>query len=102
MSAENLPISQAREQLTQLPEWFDAGNDPVAITKHGKPVMAILPWELYESLLETIDVLQDDVVMQQVMADVKAPEKNLKASKSIASVAQKMAMQQKHQPKKRK
>ena len=31
----------------------------MTVTRHGKPIMAILPWELYKALLELIDSLQE-------------------------------------------
>ena len=50
-----LSIAEAREQLTRLPEILVEGDDVSAatITRHGKPVLAILPWDLYASLMET-------------------------------------------------
>ena len=58
---ETLSIGQARERLTRLPEQLaEAGNlHAVMVTRHGKPVLAVLPWELYESIVETLEVLSD-------------------------------------------
>jgi prevent-host-death family protein len=44
----NLP-----EQLARTPE------RAVTITRRGRPVLAILPWEFYESIIETLDILGD-------------------------------------------
>jgi antitoxin YefM len=61
-----LSIVEARDQLTRLPGQFedDIKNDSyqpvVKVTKHNKPVLAILPWELYESIIETLEILGDD------------------------------------------
>jgi antitoxin YefM len=29
------------------------------ITRRGRPVLAVMPWELYESLVETLEILGD-------------------------------------------
>ena len=40
---ENIPIVQARAMLSQLPERLSAENRAVALTRHGKPVLAVMP-----------------------------------------------------------
>ena len=50
--------------MKRLPtEHFDREPDAVTVTRHGKPVMAILPWELYETLIETLEVMSDAELM---------------------------------------
>ena len=41
------------EKLARTPE------RAVTITRRGQPVLAILPWELYESIVETLEILGD-------------------------------------------
>lgn len=50
---DSLTISQARAILLDLPERLarDKAAKSVTVTKRGKPVLAIVYWELYESLL---------------------------------------------------
>lgn len=47
-----LSIMEARKQLTSLPEtlFHDGQLDVLEITRRGKPVLAVLPWELYEAV----------------------------------------------------
>ena len=53
-----LTITKAREALLDLPERLAKASDKtVSITRHGRPVLAVLPWELYESIIETLEVL---------------------------------------------
>lgn len=55
-----LTITQARQALLDLPEQLAKAPDKaVSITRHGRPVLALLPWELYESIIETLDVLSN-------------------------------------------
>lgn len=60
-----LPIMEARKQLTSLPELLvhNGQVDVVEITRRGKPVLAVIPWELYESISETLEVLGDRDLM---------------------------------------
>jgi antitoxin YefM len=55
-----LTITKARQALLDLPERLAKTTEKtVSITRHGRPVLAVLPWELYESIIETLDVLSD-------------------------------------------
>ena len=55
-----LTISEARRGLLDLPEKLArAPERAVRITRRGRPVLAIMPWEFYESLIETLDVLSN-------------------------------------------
>lgn len=60
-----MPIIEARNKLTSLPEQFE--REPqigaLAVTRHGKPVLAIMPWEFYEAITETLELLGDPVLM---------------------------------------
>lgn len=52
-----LTITEARKQLLTLPEKL--ADEPIIITKHGKPVMVTISYEQMESLLETLEILED-------------------------------------------
>jgi prevent-host-death family protein len=72
---KDLPITEARNQLTSMPESLEKEPGAIAVTRNGKPVLAILPWELYESLEETIDIMSDPALMREArrgIADFKA------------------------------
>jgi antitoxin YefM len=64
-------ISEIREQITRLPEYFEQKPEMITVTRHGKPIMAILPWALYESIMETIEVLGDEELMAAFRQGVK-------------------------------
>jgi len=60
VSMTQLTISEARKVLLGLPERL--AREPeraVTITRRGRPVLAVMPWELYESIVETLDILGD-------------------------------------------
>lgn len=55
-----LTIAEARRALPDLPEQLAKAPDKaVSITRRGRPVLALLPWDLYESIIETLEVLGD-------------------------------------------
>ena len=55
-----LTISEARKALLDLPEKLARTPDrAVTITRRGQPMLAIPPWEFYESIIETLDILGD-------------------------------------------
>jgi antitoxin YefM len=63
MPGNTYSISEIREEITRLPEQFEQEPGAVTVTRHGKPVMAILPWELYESIMETLEIMGDAELM---------------------------------------
>ena len=71
-----MPIIEARQKLTTLPEAFaeDAEMEAVAITRRGQPVLAVMPWELYEALIETLDVLGDEDLMEELRQSLREVE----------------------------
>lgn len=75
----HLSISQARTQLTRLAGRLRVQREAVEVTSRGKPVLAILPWELYESMVETMEIMAD----QDLMADVRRGIKEFKAGKGV-------------------
>ena len=89
MAEHMLSISEAQNKITRLPEQFDDDPEAVTITRHGKPVMAILPFKTYQSLLarletaleklesleETMEIMQDEELMASFREGVEALEK---------------------------
>ena len=68
---ENIPIVQARAMLSQLPERLSAENRAVALTRHGKPVLAVMPWDLFESIMETMEIMGDADMMAALRESIE-------------------------------
>ena len=68
-----MSIAEAREKLTSLPNQFeqDPDNDVVVVTRHNRPVLAIMPWELYDALMETLEVMADPELMSKLRRSIK-------------------------------
>jgi antitoxin YefM len=71
---KDIPITTARHELTSLPEILEKDPGAVAITRRGRPVLAVLPWEMYESLVETIEILGDAELMTALRQSIKDAE----------------------------
>lgn len=65
MSERIYSISEIRETITRLPEQFEEEPDVVTVTRHGKPVMTILPTETYRALIETVEALEETLEIIQ-------------------------------------
>ena len=74
---ERLTITEARNRFMKLPD-ETAGNQIIAVTRRNKEVMAMMSWELYEGLLETIEILAD----QELMKNIKRGIKEIKSGKT--------------------
>jgi prevent-host-death family protein len=66
-----IPIIKARDMLTSLPEELAEEPGAIAVTRRGEPVLAILPWDLYESIMETLEILGDEDLMAALRQSIK-------------------------------
>ena len=67
-----MPIIEARRKLTSLPEEFAREDETsaVSITRRGKPVLAVMSWDFYETLMETLEVLGDEALTASVRSSL--------------------------------
>jgi antitoxin YefM len=70
---KTLTITEARSQLLELAERLNRppATEAVTVTKRGKPVLALLPHEFYESLVETLEILGDEALMHSLRQSLK-------------------------------
>lgn len=57
--AKIVPFTEARSNLTELLDDLEQRHEHVLITRNGRPSAVMLSADEYESLEETLDVLQD-------------------------------------------
>jgi len=69
--AKELSTVDARRELTRLPEKLGAEPATVAVTRRGKPVLAIMTWDDYQAILETMEILGDDNAVEQLLRSIK-------------------------------
>ena len=73
----NIPITEARQELTSLPEKLTQQGGTLAITRRGKPVLAVMTWQHYEAILETLEIYGDPILMtnlRQGIAEAKSEQ----------------------------
>ncbi len=62
---QKIPITEARNKFMKLPDQAEK-SQILAVTRRNKEVMAVMSWELYEGLLETIEVLSDPELIKHL------------------------------------
>ena len=67
----HLSISEARTQLSRLAGRLSTQRETVEVSSRGRPVLAILPWDLYASMVETMEIMADKDLMEQVRQGIK-------------------------------
>ncbi len=66
-----IPITKAKSQLLNVIRSFDKSEDTIAITKNGIPKAVIMSMEQYESICETIKIMSNKDIMQQISSSMK-------------------------------
>jgi PHD/YefM family antitoxin component YafN of YafNO toxin-antitoxin module len=56
---KQMSISETRRKITAL-EHELSFDDTITITNHGKEVFALLRWDTYESIADTLDIISDE------------------------------------------
>ena len=66
--AEQLPLAEVKNRLSEVVEQVESQHARVTITKHGRPAAVVISAEDLESLEETLRVLSDPDLLAQVRA----------------------------------
>lgn len=71
-----MPMIEARSQLTKLASQLEKSPEEgaIAVTRRGKPILALLNWDLYEAVLETLEIIQDKKLMSSLTQGIKEIE----------------------------
>ncbi|MAN23502.1 MAG: prevent-host-death family protein [Gemmatimonadetes bacterium] len=66
-------IAGVRKELSQLPSKFVESSDlsVVQVTRRGEPVLAILDWQRYTAIVETLEILSDEETTKKLKEAVK-------------------------------
>jgi antitoxin YefM len=64
-----MSITDARKGFLDLPEAIQ--DEPVFVMKRGRPVMTMLSMEQFEGMLETIEILSDQVFAKRLQKGMK-------------------------------
>lgn len=72
----DLSVTETRRRFLELADRTPSENSVVRVTKHGKPLVAMVSWEEYERLMDvlaTLDVATD----LEMMAQIRESERQL-------------------------
>lgn len=72
--SQYLTIAEAQDRLLDLPNQLS--QEPVIITENGKPVMVTFSYEQIESLLETLEILNDPDMAPLLDKAIQEDQKN--------------------------
>ena len=76
--AKILPISEVKARLPELVTGVEEREEEVIVTRNGKPAARLINYAEYERLKETLDVLSDPDLMEQIrhsLAELAAGKK---------------------------
>lgn len=65
-SAEQMPLADVKNRLSEVVERLEREHGRVVITKHGRPAAVVMSLEDLESLEETLDVLADRALVTKI------------------------------------
>ena len=73
----SMPIVEARSKLTTLPEELqrEPSAGAVAVTRRGKPVLALMSWDFYESIVETLEIMGDEELLTALRQSIKQADR---------------------------
>lgn len=64
-----MTITNARKEFLDLPEAVQ--DEPLFVTKRGRPVMTMLSMDQFEGMLETIEILRDQVFSRRLQTSLE-------------------------------
>ena len=74
-AAEQMPLADVKNRLSEVLERLEREHGRVVITKHGRPAAVVLNIEDLEGLEETLSVLSDPKLMRRIrqgQSDIEA------------------------------
>lgn len=71
-----MTITEARKRITSLENEI-AYDDTITITNHGREVFALMKWDTYESIQETLEILTDKELLHDLQTGINQIKENL-------------------------
>jgi antitoxin YefM len=66
--SETIPFTQAKAHLSELVDRTSREHERFVVTRHGVPAAVLLSPDDLESLGETVDILQDEALLESIRA----------------------------------
>jgi PHD/YefM family antitoxin component YafN of YafNO toxin-antitoxin module len=72
---KQMSISETRRRITSLEDELSY-EDTISVINHGKEVFALLRWDTYESIAETLDILSDNQLFNELKIGIEQMKNN--------------------------
>ena len=66
--SETIPFTEAKAHLSELVDRTSREHERFVVTRHGVPAAVLLSPDDLESLEETVDILQDEALLESIRA----------------------------------
>ena len=66
MAKKTIPITEGRKELFKIAEEVQKPDTQYVITREGKPGVVLMSAEEYDSLIETMEILSDPKIMEDI------------------------------------
>ena len=76
--AKTLPISEVKTRLPELVSGVQEREEEIVVARKGKPAAVLVNYSEYERLKESLDVLSDPALMEQIVRSKKFYSKGRK------------------------
>jgi prevent-host-death family protein len=63
---KTLPLSEVKAKLNDLVDTIERRDEPLTITRNGKPVAMLVSKDEYDSWHETLDILRDRAFVREI------------------------------------
>lgn len=70
-----MTITETRKKITSLENTMDF-DETISITNHGKEVFALLRWDTYECIQETLEILADEQLTKDLAKGIQQAKEN--------------------------
>jgi antitoxin YefM len=91
-TADQLPLAEVKNRLSEVVDRVEREHERVVITKHGRPAAVVLSIEDLESLEESLEILSDPTLLAEIRAGERerssGPTTKLSKSEALARVRQ--------------
>ena len=66
-----LPLSEVKTKLSELVDVVERRDEPITITRNGKPVAIIVSKDEYDGWQETVEILRDPQFLKEISDGVR-------------------------------
>jgi PHD/YefM family antitoxin component YafN of YafNO toxin-antitoxin module len=72
---KQMSITETRRRITSLEEELSF-EDTISVTNHGKEVFALIRWDTYESIAETLDIISNEKLYTELKIGIQQLNNN--------------------------